>query len=321
MQINAINSFSNVNFQKKYKAPKNVQQEQRVDTPKRSALRKAPLYATFMLLPIMTPSCQYKIGAHATATGYINPDTILVPGPTDTIPGDTIIKNDTIVQNDTIYIPPEFSFPYEIEDSLNFWRGDILKVDTDDEIPGEPKEYGNKALLGASGYREWDYYKYEKALLNLLKSDSTEARYDHTIFDPRTRTDSIRGDIRITKVNPGDITVIRPQNDGSEEITDRVSGLLFNADGEKTFMHSNGQDKIFIYNRINDGVDRGRYKFAGIVAPGYLDRAESGQNVLLKGIIGRGTEEHYSGVKAKVVDVDDLRDMTLNDFDNLMGDL
>ena len=316
MQVNAINSFSNVNFQKKYRAPKNVQQEQTTQAPKRSALSKAPLYATFMLLPIMAPSCKYQIGAHATATAYVTPDTIVTPGHTD-----TINNNDTIIKNDTIFIPPEFQFPYEINDSLNYWRGEILDVDAEGETPGAPKDYGNKALLGASGYREWDYHKYEKALLNLLKSDSTEARYDHTIYDPRTRTDSIRGDIRITKVNPGDITVIRTRNDGTDEITNQVSGLLFNVDGAKTFMHSNGRDKIFIYKRVNEGVDQGRYKYAGFVAPGYLENDEFGQNVMLKDLIGHGTEEHYTGVKTAVMDVDDIREMNMQDFDNLMGDL
>lgn len=316
MQVNAINSFSNVNFQKKYRAPKNVQQEQhREAVPQRSGISKAPLYAAFMIMPMMLPSCKYEIGAHATATALVTPDTIVGPGHTDTIPGDTIIKNDTI------YIPPEFQFPYDIHDSLNFWRGEILDIDADGETPGAPKEYGNKAVLSVSGYRDWDYHKYQKAVLNLAKSDSTEARFDHTIYDPRTRTDSIRGDIRVTQVKPGDITVIRPRNDGSEEITDNVSGLLFNADGVKTFIHSNGRDKLFVYRRVNSGVDQGRYKFAGTMEPGYLEQSEFGQNVLLDGLIHHGTQDHLTDVKVRVVDVDDLRDANANDFSNIMSDL
>ena len=311
MQVNAINSFSNVNFQKKYRAPKTTVKEQNKEvTPKRSAMSKAPLYAAFMLLPIAMPSCKYEVKAHADATAYITPDTIVTPG-----------KTDTIIKNDTIIIPPEFQFPYAIEDSLNFWRGDILEIDADDETPGAPKEYGNKAVLGMSGYRDWDYHKYQKALLNLVKSDSTEAIYDHTIYDPRTRLDSIRGDIRVTKVRPGELTVIRPRNDGTEEITDQVSGLLFNTDGVKTFMHSNGRDKIYVYKRENSGIDQGRYRFAGTLEKGYLEQDEFGQNILLNGLISRGTQDHLTDVKVKVVDVDDLHEMNATDFNNLMGDL
>ena len=204
---------------------------------------------------------------------------------------------------------------------MNYWRGEILDVDANDETPGAPKEYGDKALLGVSGYRDWDYHKYEKALLNLVKSDSTEAIYDHTIYDPRIRQDSIKGDIRVTLVRPGDLTVIRPRNDGTEEITDQVSGLLFNADGTKSFVHSNGRDKLFVYKRVNSGVDQGRYRYAGTLEPGYLEQDEFGQNVLLNGLIGRGTEEHLTGVKAKVLSVEDLHDMTSNDIGTILSDL
>jgi len=220
-------------------------------------------------------------------------DTIYIPGDTIVTPPDTIIKNDTIVKNDTVYIPQEFEFPYEIQDSLNIWRRDMLDI---------PASYGddettvNKALLYATGKRNWEYKRPETIALNLARSSATEAWYDHTIGD------NGQNDLRVTLVKPGELTIVT--KDGTE--TNQVGGLLFNENGIKTFMHSNGQDKIYVYSQQTSGDDYGKYVYKCVASPGYLNKATHGNNFLVEDLISLGTEEHYSGVNTVVFDVEDL---------------
>lgn len=134
----------------------------------------------------------------------------------------------------------EFQFPRQIMDSLNYYRGNILDITAD----GDDGDYKNKALTYASANRNWDYNRPEYIELNLEKSDNDEARYDHVIIRNNNNPDDpedIKNDIRITLVKKGDLYVVK--KDGT--ITDQVSGLLLNEDGVKTFIHSNGSDKIW----------------------------------------------------------------------------
>lgn len=314
MQVNSINSFSNINFQAGHQKTVKKQPQTENMQPQNSkgfmSAVKAPVIAAMFLVPAINTGCEpreiiinNKAEAIVTIPGtprdtIINNDTII--GGNDTIINndtiflnDTIYKNDTIFINDTVYIPPEFEFPYEIEDSLNRWRGDILDVPVD----GDDGDYTNKALLYLSALRDWEYSRPEQWKLNLEKSDATEARYDHTIAD------SIKNDIRITVVKPGDLTVVK--KDGS--VTDNISGLLFNEDGVKTFMHSNGVDKIYVYPKATSGEYNGKYVEKYTIEPGYLDKDEDGENILLNGYLAEGTEDHFTHVKGKVMDVDRLR--------------
>lgn len=229
-----------------------------------------------------------------TDTIYENTtDTIYVPS-TDTI---YVPKTDTIYLRDTIYVPTEnFEFPREIHDSLNYWRKDILDV----EAKGDDGITDGKALLFASATRDWYNKQFEYVKVNLAKSDATEARFDHIIGD------KIKNDIRITLVKPGEITVVK--KDGTE--TDRVSGLLFNEDGVKTFAHSVNGEKITLYKKEMDGDNYGKYVELGTVEPGYLPKDKYGQNVLLNGILSEGTEDHYTNVNSQVVDVEVIEEMS-----------
>lgn len=312
MQVQAINSFNHVNFEGK-KHRQNKAKEQ-TTTPERSTLSKlsGPAIAAMFLTPIATttlPSCDNHVNIKSETYIMIPIRDTIYPGSRDTIyQNDTIYKNDTIYQKDTInkndtifvkdtiYVPVNnFKFPYDIQDSLNAWRKDVVDIEAEgDDGSGKPK-----ALLYASGIRDWNLQTPEYAKLNFIKSDDTEARYDHVIGN------SIKNDIRVTKIAPGDITVVK--KDGTE--TDNVAGLLFNEDGVKTFAHSQGRDKIVIYRKEMSGDNRGKFVEAGTVEKGYLDKNKYGQNVLLNGLLSEDTEDHYTHVTSKVMDVDDIRDM------------
>ena len=308
MQVNAIQSCSNLNFGRKTKNKPITQ-----PVKQSNKIYKVPIYATMIMLPIVNTGCEIRAHAHAESnakyslsdttvtpkdTTIVPRDTIIIP-PADTIiHNDTIIKNDTIVKHDTIYIPPEFEFPQQIEDSLNIWRGGYLRT----KVDGDDNNLKDKALLRLSGQRDWDYDKKESATLNLKKSDANEARYDHTIIDPTTQIKTLNNDIRITLVKPGDLTVVTK----SGKITDQVSGLLFNEDGVKHFLHSNGKDKIFVYDKQTSGENNGLYVFRGTLEPGFLYKSESGENVMLNEILAPDTQDHFTHIKGKVVDVADL---------------
>ena len=305
MQVNAINAYSNnVNFGKRHKVNKPVTQAP-ASQPKH--VSKAPLYAAMVLMPLgvgMT-SCEPYIKATASATAnaeakVIVTDSLVLPHDT-VINNDTIHQNDTIVKNDTIYIPQAFEFPYKLSDSINIWRGDYL----DTPVEGDNGNFKGKALLYMSALRQWDYNKHETVKLNLQKSDSTELRFDHKIYDPNTGALLTKNDIRVTEVKPGDLTIVR--EDGSE--TDQVGGLLFNEDGVKTFAHSNGKDKIFVYDKQTSGENIGKYVFRGTVERGYLNTAQYGRNILLNGMISEGTEDHYINAQGKVMEVADIAAM------------
>ena len=141
--------------------------------------------------------------------------------------------------------------------------------------------------------------------LNLERSRNDEARYDHVIAD------SIKNDISITKVEPGDITVVK----GDGTITDNVSGLMFNEDGYKTFAHSNGKDSIYVYPKMTSGEYNGKFVQNNVVGRGYLDKSRYGENVLLITYMEPATpneyatQEHYIDVEGLTMDVDQLKDM------------
>lgn len=296
MQVNAINAYSNnVNFGKRQKTQVNKPAVQApVSQPKHAS--KAPLYAAMILMPLgvgMT-SCEPYIKATAHADAHADAKVIV----TDSL----ILPHDTIVKNDTVYIPQEFQFPYKLSDSINIWRGDYLDTPVEGD---DPDNFKGKALLYMSALRQWDYNKHETVKLNLQKSDSTELRFDHKIYDPNTGALLTKNDIRVTEVKPGDITVIR--EDGTE--TNNASGLLFNEDGIKTFAHSNGRDKIYVYDKQMSGDNIGKYLFRGTVERGYLTNPQYGKNILLNGIISEGTEDHYINAQGKVMDVADIAAM------------
>jgi len=310
MQVNAINQFTNVNFEgkksKKSQAPQ-AELPAEMPTQKKGFMRKlsGPVAAAMFMVPVVTttlPSCE-KIDISASADATVN----FTPGDSCNhdhdcdCDRDTTVVRDTVVVRDSIFIPPAFEFPTQIQDSLNIWRGDILDV----PVEGDDGDLTNKALLYLAGKRDWENDRPEYIKLNLERCYDDEARYDHVIDD------KIVNDIRVTLVEPGEVTVVK--QDGT--VTDEVSGLMFNEDGYKTFAHSNGKDKIFVYPKAMDGENRGKYVELGTVEPGYLPEdggtpdSKYGKNVLLYNILGDYMEDHYVNVEGKVMSVDELREM------------
>lgn len=314
MQVNAINQFRNVNFEgKKNKPTTNTPQELPTEVPSKKGFMSkltGPLAAAMFMVPVVTttlPSCEpIEIEANATATGSASATATAIMIPIFPPGGggcdcDHDTPRDTITVRDTVYIPPAFEFPGRIQDSLNIWRGEILDV----PVAGDDGDLKDKALLYLGGRRDWDYDRAEYIKLNLERCYDDEARYDHVIAD------SIKNDIRVTLVEPGEITVVK--QDGT--VTDEVSGLMFNEDGYKTFAHSNGKDKIFVYPKAMEGPNRGKFVELGTMEPGYLPEdggtadTKYGKNVLLYNILGEGTEDHYVNVEGQVIDVNTLREM------------
>ena len=170
---------------------------------------------------------------------------------------------------------------------------------------GDDGNLDNKALLYLAGKRQYFMDRPEYIKLNLERSRNDEARYDHVIAD------SIKNDISITKVEPGDITVVK----GDGTITDNVSGLMFNEDGYKTFAHSNGKDSIYVYPKMTSGEYNGKFVQNNVVGRGYLDKSRYGENVLLITYMEPATpneyatQEHYIDVEGLTMDVDQLKDM------------
>ncbi len=314
MQVNAINQFRNVNFEgKKNRPTSNTPQELPTEVPSKKGFMSkltGPLAAAMFMVPVVTttlPSCEpIELEANATATGNASATATAVMIPIFPPGGggcdcDHDTPRDTITVRDTIYIPPAFEFPRQIEDSLNIWRGEILDV----PVSGDDGDLRNKALLYLGGRRDWDYDRAEYIKLNLERCYDDEARYDHVIAD------SVKNDIRVTLVKPGEITVVK--EDGT--VTDDVSGLMFNEDGYKTFAHSNGKDRIFVYPKAMEGPNRGKFVELGTMEPGYLPEdggtpdSKYGKNVLLYNILGEGTEDHYVNVEGQVMDIDVLKEM------------
>ena len=278
MQVNAINSFNNVNFEgiKSKKSEKNIPSQ--VRTPVTEGFMKklsGPLAAVMFMIPVATTttSCTDKIevGAHAGV------DLIIPPCP----PGEN-----------------EPDIDWSVQDSLLTWGGEYLDLPIEN-FDGDKKD---KALYSAKGKRQWEFNRPEEIELNLPLSNKYETRYNHKLGD------DIENDIRITKVNPGEITIVKL--DGTT--TDDVSGLMFNEDGFKTFAHSNGKDSIYVYPKATDGEYNGKYVQKGVVGRGYLDKEQFGDNVLLVGFLSPGTpdypptEDHYIEVSGKAITKDEM---------------
>ena len=285
MQVNAINSFSNVYFEgrrKEKKAEKKTSEIQQTQ-PSKGYMSKlsGPVAAALFMIPVATlPTSCDKIEVSASAG-------VELPYPP---------------------CPPqedkEPAIDWAVQDSLLTWGNDYLAV----PIEGVDGDKSNKALRYAEGKRQWEFDRPEYIELNLPLSNENETRYDHVIDN------QIKNDIRITRVNPGEVTIVKL--DGTE--LNNVGGLMFNEDGFKTFAHSNGKDSIYVYPKATSGEYNGKYVQKGVVGRGYLDKDKYGENVLLVGFLSPGTpeypptEDHYIEVAGQTITKDEIADL-LND--------
>ena len=299
MQVNAINyanSLNRVNFEGKKK--KGV-----------SRYAAPAAAAAIMLSPAMVQSCKpisLDVSAKAKAIA-------MVMIPRDSIccrPGkDTVIIE--VPKTDTLYLDKGFNLDKEVQDSLNIWRGDYVDIDAkgDEDNPGSHK---NQVLMSLSGLRDWEYRRPEYINLDLAKSNSKETVYNHVYLGEAGLVD---GEIKVKKVNAGDVTVVG--KDGKE--SSKVTGLMFDDGEHKVFAHSNGRDSIYVFKQITDGANKGKFESAGKVAKGYLPKdggtpnTKYGQNILLESVLADGTEDHFVQVNARAMNYDALKDL----FDQL----
>ena len=282
MQVNAINSFSNVHFQGKNdkKAPKKeIPAAEHTESKGFMSKLSGPVAAALFMVPVATlPTSCDELNAIAIAG-------VEVP-----------------------YYPPcppdkdeQPKIDWEVQDSLLTWLNDYLDV----PVEGLDNDKSNKALNYVQGEREWFYNRPEEIKLNLPLSDENETRYDYVLAD------SVKNDLRITKVNPGDITIIT--KDG--KTLDNAGGLMFNEDGYKSFIHSNGKDSLHVYPKIMSGDSVGKYAYRSSITRGYLDKNESGNNILMVGFITPETEmyppseEHYVNVKANAITAEEIKEL------------
>lgn len=280
MQVNAINSFSSVNFQgkKDKKSSNNIPTAQPVESKGFMSKLSGPVAAALFMVPVATlPTSCDTLEVNASA----GIEVVLPPCPP---PGED-----------------EPNIDWNVQDSLLTWVDDYLDVPVD----GVDGDKSNKALRYAAGNREWFYNRPESIELNLPLSNENETRYDYVIAD------SIKNDLRITKVNPGDITVIT--KDG--RVLNDVGGLMFNQDGYKSFIHSNGKDSLHVYPKIMEGDSAGKYAYRSSITRGYLDKNQSGNNVLMVGFVTPETEidppseEHYVQVKARAITAEEIKEL------------
>ena len=312
--INSVNHFNHVNFQGK----------------KNHGAKKlaAPAAATLLMLAPGAQSCVPDIninspGIHAEANAKAVAMIYMRPGcggcgggkhDTDTVYVD---HRDTVFvpeyQLDTIYLNPSgYRIPQDIMDSLNIWRGDYgkIKIDGDEDNNGSHKD---QILLNLNGLRDWDYRYPEALRLNLLKTNEKQAVYDHIAVRSNTEAGSsfLNTELKVSKVLPGDITVVRA--DGSE--SNKVSGLLFEQDGNKVFAHSNGKDSVFVYKFAAEGENAGKYVSRGAFTEGYLPKDRYGENFLLDSVLGEGTEDHMIQIVGKAMQSEALKELYASTFD------
>lgn len=301
MQVNSINTFNYVNKAnqmglKKQDLKQNNISAQEVNFTGEDKKHKAmgPLLAVMMIPMATIPTSCIDVSASARAYAVHQNGGVPV----------TPVENDTI--RDTIYVPMTYEFPQEIHDSLNYWRGGILDLPAEgDDNSGD---YSNKVLLSAGAIREWDFQRPEYLKANLEKSREDEAFYDHIIRGNEISPDSVVNDVRVTLVKPNQITVKRL--DGSE--SSNVTGLMFNEDGVKVFMHSNGRDKLHVYKKETDRSSENYGKFVelGTAERGDLDVSEDGLNVKLVNLLGDNTIDYFTHGAFTVISKDELDEIT-----------
>lgn len=278
MRVNAINS---VNFQGGNKKINRTDNKPQIQRPESNGymnkMRGKALLLMFAPAVLFGPtSCNVDLTASADANVDINNPPC--PPPCD----------------------DDIDFPFDIQDSLNVYVGDYLDIPIDGLDDGITE---NKVLMNIQGNRDWDYSRLESLTLNPKLSNKYEARYNHNIAD------SINNDVMITKVLPHELTVVK--SDGT--VTSNVSGLLFNEDGKKTFVHSNGKDRIHIYPKATSGENEGKYVELGTMEHGYLYNGDGtvntkyGENIALYNILAEGSEDHFTHIKGKSVDAEEFK--------------
>ncbi len=268
MQVNAINSFSGVNFHGKRKHDKAVQVNQAPSNGFMHAV-KGPLAAVmFIPLAALPSSCdEINVSASASATVTIDPTC------PDEPPSDTT------------------DLPVRVFDSLNYYRY-ILGI----PAAGDENGLDNRVLTKLYGENNWDYDNPGVFELNLPKSSKEIAFYDYRTKDK-------------TKTFP--LQILESGNeyefyDKDGSVRKGMGGVMY----DDIFMQSRDGKKVMVYQYQKNGEHAGAFEELGSIEPGYLDKEQYGNNLLINDILSsHGTDYHYINVEATVKDLDEIVQM------------
>lgn len=277
MQVNAINSFSNVNFEGKRK--NNKKAENNLPAVQKSngfmSSLKGPVAAAMFMLPVA--------GGMTSCEPYVkfrSYDKIVV-----ILPG---CGCDKPVNPDLKELPDAL-------DSLYHWTNDDLDIPSTGGDGNEERKVMSKFY----SQRDWEYNAPETYELDLENTDDKTAVYDHSVNNINSK---IYGNV----VEPGSITVI--DYDGNER--NDIGGIMFTENGIKQFIHSNGKNQLMVYKQ-SEG-DKFKFEYRGIVDRGVLPVDEYGRNILLMDILSPDTGESLVNVKKWALGRDELLDKIAN---------
>lgn len=275
MQVNAINSFSNVNFQgrnnnkKTQKKDANLPVVYHQSRDYMKGLRGPVAAIMFLTAAASGPTSCDKIEANASAIVNINPG------------GDKEIKR-----------------PKSL-DSLNYYRY-IIAIPVDGEY-GSMKDGVITRLYGES---DWDYRKPAELNLNLKRSSEDIAYYDYT-------ADGITKAFPFELMQAGNNYSFYTL-DGDQYIglgVTRVNDIAMHSkDGNKVVVYqyqTSGKHK--------GGFEEIGTIEPGYLSDS--DYNKVGTNVLLRKFLNPddpGTDYHYVNVKATLKDIDEVKEMAKN---------
>ncbi len=276
MQVNSINFLGNVNFQgkknKKQTVNNEIKNEQQMQSKGFMSAVKGPL-AAVMFVPIAAalPTSCNEVNVEANATA-------------------TVIFDPSNPNPDN---PPDTTnLPIRIFDSINYYRY-ILGIPAD----GDENGLDNRVLTKLYGENNWDYNRPGIFELNLPASTKEIAYYDY----------SSNGK---TKTFPLQIL-----EDGNEyKFYDKDGSLRTGLGGvryDDIFMQSRNGNKVMVYQYKTYGEHAGAFEELGSIEPGYLDKEEFGNNLLINDILSsEGTDYHYINVDATVKNIEDIEMMS-----------
>ena len=154
----------------------------------------------------------------------------------------------------------------------------------------------NRVLTKLYGENNWDYDNPGVFELNLPKSSKEIAFYDYRTKDK-------------TKTFP--LQILESGNeyefyDKDGSVRKGMGGVMY----DDIFMQSRDGKKVMVYQYKKNGEHAGAFEELGSIEPGYLDKEQYGNNLLINDILSsHGTDYHYINVEATVKDLDEIVQM------------
>ncbi len=251
-------------------------------------------------------------------------------------------KNDTIIKTDTVKIPvvvPKYDTVYVDtgsyhvkHDTIEKWKYDFQKpipLDTLSKIMDRfdipTQDPSRKNIVNYQGIREWEYGDKFEANINLLESSKNILVYDREDKDYKDNHTGWGKDVYRIPTSSFKIETY----DG--KVLNSPKGMFYevytNPWNQKTSVYDNNLVQRYFLQTIGDHVrvfsydpSTGLYREDGKVSEGYLNRKESGNNILLTDLIAsdpslrwnntdpaHSTEDHLVGVNLTGVNNEELK--------------